>query len=110
MFVEMKAIIDDHDATIGIHKVVTDSHAKELVEQKTRNDEMMKKQNEKPDKQESTLKQLQDELAEVKDQLQADKNTRDGSTSTMASSKQSGAKDPCAHNEQDVKEVATKWS
>ena len=29
MFVEMKAIIDDHDATIGIHKVVTDSHAKE---------------------------------------------------------------------------------
>ena len=44
MFVEMKAIIDDHDATIGIHKVVTDSHAKELVEQKTRNDEMMKKQ------------------------------------------------------------------
>ena len=107
MFVDMKGKVDDHDAKINIHKECLDSHSKKLIAQK-HNEEMMKKQNAKLDQQEFTLKQLQDELAELKDPLQADKNTRDGSTSTMASRKQSNAKDPCVYNEQDVKEVATK--
>ena len=72
-------------------------------------DEKIEEQEKRLDDHEATLKHLQGEVAEVKDQLQA-KNNGDGSTSTMASSKQSSAKDPCAYKEQDVREVATKWS